>query len=217
LTGPTGLQGLTGPTGLQGLTGPTGLQGLTGPTGRTGPTGLQGLTGPTGPSGPTGLQGSSSSYAAGNFPYATGTTGATGTFLTTTTIGTTKTRVYQVGPITATTTGKYLVLVNVCFKAQNTDIQVTVGRATTSGASAANSTNITSNASPLALPVTTPAYFMAAVAGQGDTNNILTNLSGSSLDVPGSGTFYYTIWMSSDSQKTFSEMTVNLIVMNILP
>ena len=67
-TGSVGATGFTGPIGVATNTGATGPTGLTGPTGRTGPTGVTGftgftgatgasLTGPTGPIGPTGAAG----------------------------------------------------------------------------------------------------------------------------------------------------------------
>ena len=77
IIGPTGTTGYTGPTGFTGPvgnatnTGATGPTGFTGPTGRTGPTGVTGftgftgatgasLTGPIGPTGPTGASGGGS-------------------------------------------------------------------------------------------------------------------------------------------------------------
>jgi hypothetical protein len=198
------LAGTTGPIQYQHL-GPSGL--AEGPlytvstTQNTGPTGNTGSTGPTG---------ASLSYAAGNTAYATGTS-------LTRVITTSATRVYQVGPVTTTATTKFLILVNVCFTAQNTAIQVTVGRAASSGANAASSTNVVSGISPLTLPNSTPNYYIAAVSAQGDMNGHDCNLSGSGIDAPGSGTFYYTLWMSSDTQKTFNEMTVNLNVLTITP
>jgi hypothetical protein len=64
-TGSVGATGFTGPVGFATNTGATGPTGFTGPTGRTGPTGVTGftgatgasLTGPTGPIGPTGAAG----------------------------------------------------------------------------------------------------------------------------------------------------------------
>jgi hypothetical protein len=46
-------------------------------------------------------------------------------------------------------------------------------------------------------------------------NGININLSGSALDKPGVGSFYYTIWMQSDKVGTFSEMAVSLIVLKV--
>jgi hypothetical protein len=110
-----------------------------------------------------------------------------------------------------------MVMANVCFSAQKHGVQLTVGRATSSGAAASASTNIVSNVSPLALPSTSPNYYMAAFPEMGDANATPSNLHGSALDAPGSGTFYYTIWMSSTSSQNYSEMTVSLIVLNVLP
>jgi hypothetical protein len=169
-TGSLGPTGNTGPRGETGVTGPTGRTGATGSTGLTGNTGSTGSTGPTGNTGSTGTSGSSISYVAGNEPYT-----ADGALITTT-IGTTQTRVYEVGPVTATSTTKFLVLANMSFKTGNHKLEATVGRATTSGATAANSTNIVSDTSPLVLPVTSTAYFMAATPkGHNNENSNLNN------------------------------------------
>uniref|UniRef100_A0A6C0B7X5 Uncharacterized protein n=1 Tax=viral metagenome TaxID=1070528 RepID=A0A6C0B7X5_9ZZZZ len=47
-------------------------------------------------------------------------------------------------------------------------------------------------------------------------NGINTNLSGSALDQPGIGSFYYTIWMQSDKVGTFPEMAASLIVLKVV-
>ena len=70
-TGPTGSTGATGPTGYgaTGVTGPTGFTGptgRTGPTGVTGPTGFTGYTGYTGSTGPTGITGPTGADGGGN-------------------------------------------------------------------------------------------------------------------------------------------------------
>jgi hypothetical protein len=46
-------------------------------------------------------------------------------------------------------------------------------------------------------------------------NNVNANLSGSALDQPGIGSFYYTIWMQSDKVGTFREMAAALIVLRV--
>jgi len=188
----------TGPTGSTGA--PSVVTGPTGPTGRTGPTGSTGPTGIIGPTGP------SISFQLGNNPYA-----ASGTLITTT-IGTGETRIYQVGPITTTASTKLLIMANVCFIADNKQVDMTVGRATTSGATAANSTNIVSGTSPVNLPTTTPSYYMGAVS---HSNNIRSNVNGFAIDAPGAGTFYYTIWMSSSGSHNYSEMTAVLTALQI--
>jgi hypothetical protein len=166
----------------------------TGPTGSTGPTGT---TGPTGPS---------ISYQLGNNPYATGAS------LITTTIGTAQTRIYEVGPITTTASTKLLIMANASFISNNRRVVMTVGRATTSGAIAANSTNIVTGTTPVTLPPTTTAYYMAATS---EANNHESNVNGFAIDVPGAGTFYYTIWMSSDTSHNYSEMTAVLTALQI--
>jgi hypothetical protein len=212
ITGATGPGGATGATGL-GATGPGGATGRTGATGPgiTGATGPGGATGATGPgiTGATGPSSAGTSYVAGNEPYAISGT------LTTTTVGTTQTRIYEVGPVTALAATKFLAMVNVSFVATNDRVELTVGRATTSGATATTSTNIVSNVSPLVLPVTTTAYYIAALASQGDLNGEPTNLSGFALDTPGAGTFYYTIWMSCDKSHNFTTMAAVLTVLKV--
>ena len=105
-------------------------------------------------------------------------------------------------------------MANASFTGARFGVQLTVGRATTSGATAANSTNITSNVSPLVLPAATTAYYMAALPAQNDANDPL-NLNGFAIDVPGAGTFYYTLWMQSSTSHNYSEMTVALTVLKI--
>ena len=154
------------------------------------------------------LLGPTISYLLGNNPYV-----ADGSLLTST-IGTSQTAIYQVGPITILSTNKLLIMANASFIGQKFRVQLTVGRATTSGASATNSTNIVSNVSPLVLPQTSPSYYMASLPQMGDANDNL-NLNGFAIDSPGAGTFYYTIWMSSGTSHTYSDMTVVLTVLKI--
>jgi hypothetical protein len=90
---------------------------------------------------------------------------------------------------------------------------MTVGRATSTGANNTNSTNIVSNVSPLTLPNTNPAYYISGVPSLG--GNPSQNASGHSIDTPGAGTFYYTIWMSSSNSHTYSEMAAMLTVLKI--
>jgi len=135
--------GATGPTGLPGTATNTGATGSTGPTGFTGPMGIAINTGASGSTGPTGPSSAGTSYVAGNGPY------VASVGLLTTTVGTTQTRLYEVGPVSATASTKFLVMMNVSFTAGNHRVEATVGRATASGATAANSTNIVSDATPL--------------------------------------------------------------------
>jgi len=85
---------------------------------------------------------------------------------------------------------------------------------TFTGANAASSTNIVNNNASLTLPNVSPNAYMTAVTS---SNGSVVNMSASAMDAPGSGTFYYTVWMSSSTSKTFGEMMVELIVLNILP
>jgi hypothetical protein len=104
-------------------------------------------------------------------------------------------------------------MTNISVKGINNDLQFTVGRATSSGATAANSTNIVSNVTPLALPVTSPSMYMAALAhASGSPSH---NCSGFAIDVPGAGTFYYTLWGSCETSHNFSDMAVALTVLKV--
>lgn len=211
-TGSTGTTGPTGPTGPTGRTGPAGIDGYstnTGSTGYTGYTGPQGLQGNTGFTGPTGPIGAGLSYSLGNSPYVSGGS------LITTTIGTTQTRVYEVGPVITSASTKFIITANSCFTAINHEVELTVGRATTSGATAANSTNITSNTAPLVLPAPTTCYYMAAWPIVPSANGHSVNLNGFAIDTPGAGTFYYTIWMSSAQSNNYSTIAVSLAVLKI--
>ena len=156
----------------------------------------------------TGPTGSSTSYVLGNSPYV-----ASGTLLTTT-IGTTQTRIYELGPITTLSTTKLLIMANVGISPNKHSFQLTVGRATGTGAIAANSTNIVSNVSPLVLPAASTAYYMAAWPAMNDCTDPI-NLNGFALDSPGAGTFYYTIWMQSSISANYSTMTAVLTVLKI--
>jgi hypothetical protein len=110
---------------------------------------------------------------------------------------------------------KFIITANACFSATNEAVELTVGRATTSGATAANSTNIVSNTSPLVLPVATTAYYMGAFPVVPSANGHSVNINGFAIDTPGAGTFYYTIWMSSGASHNYSTMAVSLAVLKI--
>ena len=105
-------------------------------------------------------------------------------------------------------------MANASFTGAKYGVQLTVGRATTTGATAANSTNITSNTSPLVLPATSTAYYMSALPQQGDSDNPL-NLNGFAIDAPNAGTYYYTLWMQSSTSHNYSEITVALSALKI--
>jgi len=46
-------------------------------------------------------------------------------------------------------------------------------------------------------------------------NNENLNLSGFALDTPGAGTFYYTIWMSSQASHNYTTMAAALTVLKV--
>ena len=90
-----------------------------------------------------------------------------------------------------------------------------MGRASTLLATSLLSTNIVNGLSPLILPqpgAGTYNYYMASAKLPGNTN---FNLNGTALDKPGAGTFYYTIWMQSENSRTYDEMAVSLIILQV--
>ena len=92
---------------------------------------------------------------------------------------------------------------------------MTVGRATVSDATSAQSVNIVSGAQPLVLPQNTLADYMSAIPRV--TANRAQSGSGFALDTPGAGTFYYQIWLSSSSSHVYTGMTAVLTVLKIIP
>jgi hypothetical protein len=153
------------------------------------------------------------SYAAGTSPYA-----ATSALLTTT-IGTSQTRIYEIGPITSISTNKFLLMASASFTGTGKTVELTVGRATTTGAANTASTNIVSqldsSSNPLVLPVTSPAYYMAAWPDMNDSNGNPVNINGFAIDAPGTGTFYYTVWMYAGTSHNFTDLAVALTVLKI--
>jgi hypothetical protein len=107
-----------------------------------------------------------------------------------------------------------MVMANASFIGNKHGVQLTVGRASSSGAAASASTNIASNVSPLALPVSSPSYYLAALPAQGDADGSL-NLNGFAIDAPGAGTFYYTVWMQSSVAHNYADLAVVLTALKI--
>lgn len=143
----------------------------------------------------------------GSSPYV-----PSGTLLTTT-IGSTATRMYQVGPITASASSKLLIVANLSMIAASANtVQLTVGRSTNpAGSSTVNVLNNTS----IALPISTgsSAYFMAAKT---TVTSEATTLSGTVVDSPGEGTFYYSLWASSTpAMSANTTLTANLNVLQM--
>jgi hypothetical protein len=160
--------------------------------------------------GDTGVMGPAISYIEGNQPYA-----PPGSLLTTT-VGATQTAIYQVGPVTSLATTKFLIIANTSFTTDRHGVELTVGRATSNNATAATSVNIVTNATPLVLPATTTAYYMAAYAAINQSMGPV-NLNGTAIDAPGAGSFYYTIWMQSSPSHNYTTMTAFLTVLKIQP
>ncbi len=135
----------------------------------------------------------------------------------TTTVGTTQTAIYQLGPFIALATTTFLILPNVSLESDNQTVSLTVGRASVPAATNIQSTNITNNLPPLTLPQPGAGIYNYYMASAKEAGNINFNLSGSALDKPGAGTVYYTIWMQAGALHNYSEMAVSLIVLQVVP
>jgi hypothetical protein len=153
------------------------------------------------------------SYRAGNYPYTggTGLTGPTGTY-----VNNVQTRVFEIGPINTTTTTKLLLMSNICYTDGGHDIQATIGRSNVPNATNNQSTNIVSGASPLVLPSSGPVSYVIAAGGK-SAGNPKENLCGFAMDVPGTGTHYYAIWMSSNTTHAhnYTDMSVVLTALEV--
>jgi hypothetical protein len=184
--------------------GPTGTNGTNGATGANGTNGTNGATGATG------ATGTSESLILGTTYLEPGS-------LLTTNLATTSTLVYQIGPVTALSTTQLLIMANTVVQAQNgTTIQLTVGRATVSGATAGQCINLASGLTGITLSETVPGTAIAGWPGPGGgVNNKIVNVNGFALDKPGAGTFYYNLWMASNVAHNFSTMTAAIEVLKV--
>jgi hypothetical protein len=153
--------------------------------------GASGNTGSNGPTGYTGPSGLSVSYQDGNQPFSA----ISGSLLT---LNTTPGYVYQTN-ISSTSTGKYIIMVNIIYtlpSGSNGDdcgIKFTVGRYTATGATSAQAINIVTNTS---VSSSFPASPMGSTPAIASTNTQTLTVSGFAMDIPASaGTQYYTVWM----------------------
>ena len=125
------------------------------------------------------------------------------------------TAMYEVGPITTSASSKLLITASLSLiAAAANSIQLTVGRYTATGATAAQSTNVPSNTTAISIPYSSSSvYFMAT------TKNIsvkYANLNGTAVDSPGAGTFYYRIWASSvPAMSANTTITANLNILQM--
>ena len=126
------------------------------------------------------------------------------------------TAMYEVGPITTTATSKLLITASLSLVAVGaTNIQMTVGRYTATGATAAQSTNVVVNTTGVLVPYSSGASaFMASTQTVANTS---ATLNGTAIDSPGAGTFYYRIWASSVPalSSANSTITANLNVLQM--
>jgi hypothetical protein len=102
-------------------------------------------------------------------------------------------------------------MVSLCFVADNHQVECTVGRHTTSGATAAQSTNIVTQTTP----VTLPGSYMAVLPKAGAGNNQPAHINGFGMDTLGAGTYYYRIWASSGSSHTYTGLYAALSVLKV--
>jgi hypothetical protein len=130
----------------------------------------------------------------------------------TTSIGTSATLVHQVGPVTTTVTGKYTLMALIAYVHQGYMTQMTIGRSSVSLASAANCVSVINGASPLVLPSGGTCFY---VDSNSDTSVGNSALKGFATDSPGAGTFYYTVWMSSDTPFNYNGMAASLTVFSV--
>jgi hypothetical protein len=147
----------------------------------------------------------------GTIPYSVGAS------LITRNIGLTQTAIYVSGPFSSSATSTFLILANVSLKSEDAVISLTVGRSITPLAINTFSTNIVNGVSPLTLPQPGSGSYNYYMASLRTGNNTNINLNGSALDTPGTGTFYYTVWMQSDKVGSFPEMALSLIVLKVFP
>jgi hypothetical protein len=156
----------------------------------------------TGTAGATGVTGPSMSYLAGTIPYATNITS---------TLNTVETAIYEVGPVIVTSTSTLLIMLNLCFNAATYSVQCTVGRYTASGATAAQSTNIVTQTTP----VTLPGPYVAILPQAGSGNNDPTHINGFAMDTLSAGTYYYRIWAASSDSHTYMGLSAALSVLKV--
>ena len=135
--------------------------------------------------------------------------------LLTTTIDSSATALYEIGPVTCNADSKLLIVANLSLFTGATTIQMTVGRHTISGGTSGSSINVPSGTSEIIMPFTTgPSYFMASATTVASGEAV--NLNGTATDIPGSGTFYYRIWASSSASNVAnSTLTANLTVLQM--
>jgi len=149
------------------------------------------------------------SRIAGSYPY-------TNTLLSTSiTNANGGTAMYEVGPITTSASSKLLITASLSLiAAAANSIQITVGRYTATGATAAQSTNVPSNTTGISIPYSSSSvYFMATTA---TISGKSANLNGTAIDQPGAGTFYYRIWASSvPAMSANTTITANLNILQM--
>jgi hypothetical protein len=150
---------------------------------------------------------------AGNQPY----TNITGSLLSLTT---TPKNVYASSSVvTATTTAKYLIMLNATFTlpsgaSGNHGVQFTVGRYTSSTPLSTQAINIVSGSSSISSSF--PASTMTGWPSINDAGGSTINSSASAIDTPGTAaTYYYTVWAYSDANMTLTGMNIFLSVLQV--
>jgi len=138
--------------------------------------------------------------------------------LLTTTLTTSATALYEVGPVVTTASSKLLIVANLSLftgTATANTYQMLVGRYTATGGGSGSSTNIISNQQEIIMPFTTGAsYVMASVNTSASGQAV--NLNGIATDIPGAGTFYYRIWATASADNSAnSTLTASLNVVQM--
>ena len=134
---------------------------------------------------------------------------------------TTPTQIYTIGPISPpTNSATYLLMSTVNYVSGNHETTLTIGRGVF-GATSGNSVNTAMGFGGLSGPTilsTGTTVTIGNCHGSG-TNNENTSVSGFTTDRPGATgiSFYYSSWMSSSSNHTYSNMQCILTVLQITP
>ena len=123
-------------------------------------------------------------------------------------------RIKEIGPIATTSTGRYLCMADMTYTSTGTNhiTTMTIARATTSGATGGASTNL-ANLSPISSGITGANQYVATHLSSRNADTICS-LTGFTIDNPGVGTFYYSVW--GFSENSVSSENVDFSVLNVL-
>jgi hypothetical protein len=114
--------------------------------------------------------------------------------------------------VKTTATGKYMLMALLAYVHQGYMTQMTIGRSAVSLDSAANCVSVVNGTRPLVLPSGGTCFYIDANSDSGVGNSAL---KGSVTDNPGAGSFYYTLWMTSDTPFNYNGMAASLTVFSV--